>query len=506
MNKIFISIACFMDNDIVNTIEDCLDKAKYPNNIVFGICLQSEDDDKCLDKYKDNKQFKIKHMNWSEARGPAYARSIIYDMFSDEDYFFQIDCHTRFYQDWDEKIIKCFNDCKKINDKIIISHYPVNINDMGKKDHIIVNISTVRCIDINMGIKTHGRHVDISSCPMKSWGISAAMLFFDKKAYHDIPFDKDIYFGLQFEEQVVLAARYWTSGYDIFTPDTHIIATEYITNRKRQKRRLPRIPNLQKETYDRLCHIMKLKCICKYDGSVNSKLGNERTIEDYYKMLNIYDKVKNTYPDNWLDDTNKYSIDLPMFYINLDRRPLRRERMEREIKKHNLNITRFSAIDGMAMERKNKFLSKGEYGCWSSAYTLWEKVCDSGKTTILFQDDIIFNENFSNELNKILDEAKILDYDIILLAHNWYNRQQKKPVTDNISTIGLFYGLQSYIITPKCAKYLCERFKDSSKWPKPDDVTIGELSVAKDIKVFTSTKKLVTLHELARVSDTNRGR
>lgn len=301
MSKIFVSIACFMDNDIVNTIEDCLNKAKHSDNIVFGICLQSEDDDKCLDKYKGNKQFKIKHINWSQARGPAYARGIIYDMFSDEDYFFQIDCHTRFYQNWDEKIIKCFNDCKKINNKAIISHYPVNINDIGKKDDIIVNISTVRCIDINMGIKTHGRFINRSQCPKKSWGISAAMLFFDKKAYNDIPFDKDIYFGLQFEEQVVLAARYWTSGYDIFTPDEHIIATEYITNRKRQKRGVPRIPNLQKETYDRLCHIMKLKCICKYDGTVNSRLGNERTIEDYYKMLNIYDKVKNTYPDNWLE-------------------------------------------------------------------------------------------------------------------------------------------------------------------------------------------------------------
>ena len=72
---------------------------------------------------------------------------------------------------------------------------------------------------------------------MKSWGVSAAMLFFDKKAYNDIPFDKDIYFGLQFEEQVVLAARYWTSGYDIFTPSKHIIGTEYITNRKRQKKK-----------------------------------------------------------------------------------------------------------------------------------------------------------------------------------------------------------------------------------------------------------------------------
>ena len=33
MSKIFVSIACFMDNDIVNTIEDCLNKAKHPDNI-----------------------------------------------------------------------------------------------------------------------------------------------------------------------------------------------------------------------------------------------------------------------------------------------------------------------------------------------------------------------------------------------------------------------------------------------------------------------------------------
>lgn len=202
---------------------------------------------------------------------------------------------------------------------------------------------------------------------------------------------------------------------------------------------------------------------------------------------------------------NKCCVDLPMFYINLDKRVSRRELIEKEKEKHNLNITRFSAIDGMTMERTNKFISKGHYGCWSSAYKLWEKVRDSGKTTILFQDDIIFNENFSNKLNKILDEAKILNYDIILLAHNWYHRQQKNPVTDNISTIGLFHGLQGYVITSKCAKYLCERFHDSSKWSKPDDVTIGELSVAKDIKVFTSTQNIVTLHELAGGSDTNRG-
>ena len=37
-------------------------------------------------------------------------------------------------------------------------------------------------------------------------------------------FSVGIYYStLQFEEQVVLAARYWTSGYDIFTPKFSLI-------------------------------------------------------------------------------------------------------------------------------------------------------------------------------------------------------------------------------------------------------------------------------------------
>ena len=50
---------------------------------------------------------------------------------------------------------------------------------------------------------------------------------------------------------------------------------------------------------------------------------------------------------------NRCSVDLPMFYINLDKRIPRRELMEKEKRKHNLNITRFSAIDGMATTTQN---------------------------------------------------------------------------------------------------------------------------------------------------------
>ena len=79
-----------MDPDILNTIDNCLKKATHPDNIVFGICLQHEQTDDFLQKYDNNPQFRIHRMDWSEAKGPAYARGIISQLFRDEDYYFQI--------------------------------------------------------------------------------------------------------------------------------------------------------------------------------------------------------------------------------------------------------------------------------------------------------------------------------------------------------------------------------------------------------------------------------
>ena len=111
MSKIFISIACFMDNDIINTIEDCLNKAKYSDNIVFGICSQMDLKATYLDKYNNNKNFKIIKLDWRKAQGPTYARYLISKLISDEKYFLQIDAHTRFFDNWDEKAINCLNEC-----------------------------------------------------------------------------------------------------------------------------------------------------------------------------------------------------------------------------------------------------------------------------------------------------------------------------------------------------------------------------------------------------------
>ena len=303
MNKIFVSIACFMDSDILHTIDNCLENAENPEKIVFGICYQYDPNEDCLKKYENNKQFKIIKMHWKDAKGAAYARGLIYDLFSDENYYLQIDCHSRFYKNWDTKIINCFQECKKINNKTIISYYPINILNMNDEKHEkqIANITTIRCIDKNAGIKTHGRFININDAPKTSWGISAAMLFFDREAYYEVPFDKEIYHGLQFEEQVVLAARYWTHGYDIFTPTQHILGTEYLTNVNRQKEKPPISHTLKMETYHRLLHVMKLQYNEKYCNYNPKYMGTQRSLKEYYEMLNkYYEEINKVFPNNFI--------------------------------------------------------------------------------------------------------------------------------------------------------------------------------------------------------------
>ena len=484
MNNIFISIACFMDKDIINTIDDCLKKAQNPKNIVFGICLQHDPDDDFLQNYDNNPQFRIHKMHWNEAKGPSYARGIIYDLFDNEDYFFQIDCHTRFFDKWDSKIIESFNLCKKINTRSIISHYPVNINNMNDNLSTIINISTVRCIDINHGIKTHGRYVLLKDCPKKSWGTSAAMLFFDKQAYKDIPYDKEIYNGLQFEEQVVIAARYWTYGYDIFTPSQHIISTEYLTNRYRQKFNPPTDSNRKRETYNRLCHIMKLKYNEKYLNLHDGYLGNERTIEDYYKMLNIYDKIKEVFPNNNLNFTCigenivNHNI-IHSVIINLKNDPAKYKTISAKLKEYNMPHKRFDAIVGQNVYHQLKINNKfnthkfnfKQIGCWQSHYKIWEKMVENNIDKLLiFEDDCQFVNGFKKLYDKTIEMSKNVKYDILFIGYCGANIDKINDL--HLVNSGKPRCTHSYIITLNCAKIFLKKFETINF---PIDELIGDM-------------------------------
>ena len=311
-SKIFVSIACYMDKDVINTIDDCLAKAKNSANINFGVCLQFDPEDKFFEKYENHPQVKIKRMHWKEAKGPMYARYFCTKLVSDEEYFLQIDCHTRFYQDWDEIIVEELHKCEKLHDKCVISHYPLNINNMNdeKWKSKMGIIKTFRYINVD-SIKSHGSLQNTPKEPTQSYGIMAALKFMRVSALKEVPYDLKTYHGYHGEEQFYYSVRLYTNGYNCYAPTRHILAMEYVTNRNRlsteSKSHLCKDSHVWNQRTWRKCkYYLRLDTLEKIDCQEyvddifeNQKtygLGNVRSVIDYYKFAGIHEKLLELFP------------------------------------------------------------------------------------------------------------------------------------------------------------------------------------------------------------------
>jgi hypothetical protein len=104
LNKIFISLACYRDPEIIPTVRNAYNKAQNKHLLVFGVYAQMAPTDNKIDLsfIEDKEQVRLLVKDNTKARGPSYARYIIYNkLYKDELYYLQIDSHTRFAENWD---------------------------------------------------------------------------------------------------------------------------------------------------------------------------------------------------------------------------------------------------------------------------------------------------------------------------------------------------------------------------------------------------------------------
>jgi len=105
--KIFVSIVSYKDTQIVETIKSIYDEACNPERIVVGVLLQDSQEMHELVSALEYPNLKIKHVLPSETLGCPWARDVLKEeLYDDEDYFFQIDSHSRVKRHWDNILIK----------------------------------------------------------------------------------------------------------------------------------------------------------------------------------------------------------------------------------------------------------------------------------------------------------------------------------------------------------------------------------------------------------------
>lgn len=228
-SKIFIQIASYRDRQLIPTIEDCIQKSKYPKNLKFCIAWQ-HDEEENLDVYKKDSRFIILDIPYKESKGVCWARNQIQQQYKNEKYTLQIDSHHRFIDEWDVEMIKMVKDLQDdgIKKPIISSYLPSYFPDNDPNGRImepwILNIE--RFLPEGAVFLRPASMPDWQNRqrPYPSRFLSGHFIFTLGKFNKEVPYDPDFYFH---GEETSLAVRAFTHGYDLFNPHKIIAWHEY---------------------------------------------------------------------------------------------------------------------------------------------------------------------------------------------------------------------------------------------------------------------------------------
>lgn len=232
-DKIFIQIASYRDPQLVPTIEDMINKAKNPENLVFGLCWQY-DETEPVDMFDDNPQFRVSKHHYSDSQGLGWARHITNTLYEDEEYTLQIDSHHRFVQDWDVIVLEDYKQALTIAPKPIITTYCAPFDPNSDE----TTWNPVPCLmsqyefsgdRLLMSMPWYIQDYKTKTEVIRSRTISGHFYFTSGNFVKEVPYDPDIYFG-GYTEETTLSVRAFTNGYDFFSPYRTVMWHEYTRN------------------------------------------------------------------------------------------------------------------------------------------------------------------------------------------------------------------------------------------------------------------------------------
>lgn len=303
-NTIFIQIAAYRDPQLLPTLKDCIEKAKYPENLTFGIAWQHCKDDEWdnLDQYRNDCRFKILDIDYLDSNGVCWARNLVQCLYNNETYTLQLDSHHRFVQDWDEILIEMLKDLQQngYNKPLITAYIPSfdPDNDPDARVNIPWKMTFDRFIPegaIFFLPAAFDENIDDISKPLMGRFYSAHFAFTLGQFAKEVKHDPNYYFH---GEEINIAVRAFTHGYDIFYPHKVICWHEY-TRKGRSKQWED--DKLWTER-NNICHKRNRK-LFGMDNEINNinfnhyGFGNIRSLNDYEKYAGISFKTRSITQD-----------------------------------------------------------------------------------------------------------------------------------------------------------------------------------------------------------------
>jgi hypothetical protein len=266
MDSIFVQIASYKDPQLLPTLNNIIENAENPSNLHIVIAWQHgsgetledfiendfnilgfEDPSQDIDDYKHisnvifaeklNSKLTILDIDYNSTKGACWARNKIQQFYKNEKYTLQLDSHHRFIKHWDKESINILESIRTLEcRKPLLTAYIPSFdpdNDPESRIQAPWKMDFDRFIPegaVFFRPSTIDNWKELDK-PMKSRFYSAHFCFTDGKFVTEVQHDPNYFFH---GEEISIAVRAFTHGYDLFHPHKVIAWHEY-TRKNRQK-------------------------------------------------------------------------------------------------------------------------------------------------------------------------------------------------------------------------------------------------------------------------------
>lgn len=294
-NNIFVQIAAYRDPELLPTLKNMLAMAKHPKNLKVCIAWQHAKEDvwDTLDEFKNDNRFIILDIPHTETKGTCWARYQIQQHWTNEAYTLQLDSHHRFERDWDITLIKMVKDLQKAgHQKPLLTAYVTSYephNDPAGRATEPWWLTFDRFTPQGAVFFIPGSIPDwqTRTLPYPGRFYSGHFAFTLGQFCKEVPHDPNYLFH---GEEISIAARAYTWGYDLFAPHKVVVYHEY-TRQHRPRKSWDDLKDWYKWDQDSLARNRRLLNI---DGERVAGedfgefgFGPHRTLEDYESYAGI---------------------------------------------------------------------------------------------------------------------------------------------------------------------------------------------------------------------------
>lgn len=290
--RIFVSIASYRDTECQWTVKDLFDKARFPERVFVGICWQfiAEEDADCFLVKARPEQVRTIEVDARESQGVCWARARIQTLWQGEEYYLQIDAHSRFAPGWDELLIDSQGRCP--GPKSVLSTYPASYVPPDQLGKDIIALIHAKEFDERGILMLGSKAVAPADQPAPRRPVAfigAGEIFAPSAILREVPYDPFIYF---IGEEITLAARLWTHGWDIYPPDCCAIYHEYSErpNKRRHWHDHRKWTELSERAARRIRHLLGTEASRDEDALQQIErfgLGAARSLAEYERFAGV---------------------------------------------------------------------------------------------------------------------------------------------------------------------------------------------------------------------------